>query len=139
MGTRSLTFVTTSDGEKLVNMYRQFDGYPSGHGAALFEFMKDMKIINGISGEKAGEAANGAGCLSAQMIAHFKDGIGGIYIYPVEAADVGQDYTYHVIVTNKAFGSDAEPGIAVKVDSYSGTLFEGNVKDFGEFCAKEEA
>ena len=32
MGTRSLTFVYDEYGEKIINMYRQYDGYPSGHG-----------------------------------------------------------------------------------------------------------
>ena len=41
MGTRSLTFVY--EGEKpIVNMYRQFDGYPSGHGAELAEFLNSF-------------------------------------------------------------------------------------------------
>ena len=34
MGTRSLTFVYEGD-KPFVNMYRQFDGYPSGHGQEL--------------------------------------------------------------------------------------------------------
>ena len=35
MGTRSLTFVYEKYGQiqkPVVNMYRQFDGYPTGHG-----------------------------------------------------------------------------------------------------------
>lgn len=137
MGTRSLTIVSTVDGTKFLNMYRQFDGYPSGHGAELFEFLDGMQIINGISDQRAGEAANGAGCLAAQMVGHFKKQIGGVYIYPVDAIDCGQDYTYHVTVTEKSWGSEATPGIAIKVESYSATPFEGNVEDFGKFCKQD--
>jgi hypothetical protein len=139
MGTRSLTIVATADGKKFVNMYRQFDGYPSGHGAALHQFLSGMEIINGISDQKAGEAANGAGCLAAQMIAHFKTQIGGIYIYPIDASDVGQDFIYHVTVTEKNWGSEATPGIAIKVDSYGETPFDGSVEDFGKFCENADA
>ena len=38
MGTRSLTFVYDEQ-EAIINMYRQYDGYPTGHGAELAEFL----------------------------------------------------------------------------------------------------
>ena len=44
MGTRSLTFVY--DGEQpIINMYRQFDGYPSGHGQELAEFLNSFDAM----------------------------------------------------------------------------------------------
>lgn len=132
MGTRSITRVNTTNGDKYLNMYRQFDGYPTGHGSELFKFLNGMKIINGISDQKAGKAANGAGCLAAQMIAAFKEEIGGIYIKPVEWTDCWQDYEY--IVTVKEV--DSLPGnINVKVVGYKKEiLFDGTVEDFGKFC-----
>ncbi|MGN6661600.1 MAG: hypothetical protein ACTHKN_21655 [Achromobacter mucicolens] len=138
MGTRSITIVSTSTGKQLVNMYRQFDGYPSGHGLELFKFLNGMQIINGISGQRAGEAANGAGCLSAQMVARFKDGIGGVYLYPVDARDCGQDYEYHVTVTEKDWSSEAPGSVAVKAIGHGETLFDGNVEDFGKFCVRDD-
>lgn len=94
MGTRSLTFVY-DDGEAVMNMYRQFDGYPSGHGAELADFLLSGKLVNGYSDSNAAEF-NGMGCLAAQMIANFKKSVGGFYIHPVTATDCGQDYEYHV-------------------------------------------
>ena len=50
MGTRSLTFVYEKYGNKqlpIINMYRQMDGYPSGHGAELAEFLNGFNIVNG--------------------------------------------------------------------------------------------
>ena len=44
MGTRSLTFVYDEDGKKLINMYRQYDGYPSGRG------MKKPRLAGHIAG-----------------------------------------------------------------------------------------
>lgn len=50
MGTRSLTFVYDEDDKTpIVNMYRQFDGYPSGHGADLADFLLPLRLVNGFS------------------------------------------------------------------------------------------
>ena len=89
MGTRSLTRViprqeglSFNEGhEKIelafVNMYRHLDGYPEGHGLDLAEFLKDIKIVNGIPlNKELGNQANGSGCLAAQMVKYFKEDIG---------------------------------------------------------------
>ena len=55
MGTRSLTFVYEKYGQiqkPVVNMYRQFDGYPKGHGAELAEFLNGGRLVNGLSATK---------------------------------------------------------------------------------------
>ena len=44
MGTRSLTFVY-EDKTPILNMYRQFDGYPSGHGQELADFLLSGKMV----------------------------------------------------------------------------------------------
>ena len=44
MGTRSLTFVY-EDNKPIVNMYRQFDGYPEGHGQELADFLLSGAVI----------------------------------------------------------------------------------------------
>ena len=48
MSTRSLTFVKDDTNRVVMNMYRQCDGYPSGLGAELYEFLKDIKMVNGL-------------------------------------------------------------------------------------------
>ena len=48
MGTRSLTFVY-EENKPIINMYRQFDGYPEGHGAELAEFLLSGEMVNGFS------------------------------------------------------------------------------------------
>lgn len=101
MGTRSLTYVyDADDNSALCCMYRQYDGYPGGHGVELGEFLKPITVVNGYGGGmKAGAHANGAGCLAAQLVSHFKEDIGGIYLYPPkESVDAGQEYTYKVFV-----------------------------------------
>ena len=34
---------------EIVVMYRQYDGYPSGHGIELAEFLAKGRLVNGIS------------------------------------------------------------------------------------------
>jgi len=130
MGTRSLTRVI-ADGKHIMNMYRQFDGYPSGHGAELAALIKGKAIVNGYS-HKGQQAFNGAGCLAASVVAEFKDGIGGIYLYPVESTNCGQDYEYHLIVDSE------RQTLRVKVDGCRGTEFDGTPEEFAEWCVKEE-
>lgn len=46
MGTRSITkFI--EEGKEICGLYRQFDGYPEGHGKELAEFLQNMPIVNG--------------------------------------------------------------------------------------------
>jgi hypothetical protein len=78
MGTRSMTIVM-DENQELCRIYRQMDGYPSGHGLDLAKLCT-VKMVNGLSGDKA--VANGMGCLAAQIIAGLKDGPGGIYLEP---------------------------------------------------------
>lgn len=137
MGTRSLTRVNTSAGKRIINLYRQFDGYPSGHGKELFDFLSDFEIVNGISGKEGPKAANGAGCLAAQLVTNFKTGIGGFYLYPVDSTDCGQDYEYVVTVTELEWDSDATASVAVEVIGCGGREFSGTVEEFGAFCQKE--
>jgi hypothetical protein len=123
MGTRSLTFIYEDSfpGEstpKLVNMYRQYDGYPTGHGAELAEFL--LKTEH-----------NGMSCLAASMIAHFKQSIGGFYIYPTNSTDCGQEYEYHI----------SENQAEIYETSYDGSskkeIFNGSWTEFKEYCSAE--
>ena len=112
MGTRSLTYIEESHQtavadeennnevhetkQNILCMYRQYDGYLSGHGAELAEFLQDFTVVNGYNSNTPKRAANGMGCLAAQLIAHFKDGIGNIYIHEPNESDCGEEYTYTV-------------------------------------------
>jgi hypothetical protein len=135
MGTRSLTFVKDDTNHVVLNMYRQCDGYPSGIGTELYEFLKDIKMVDGIITKDNGKVANGAGCLAAQIVAHFKDGPGGVYLHNPSTKDCGQDYEYHITADTS--------GITVKVmeASWTGhrakTLYQGDLEGFGAFCKKE--
>ena len=122
MGTRSLTFVYEGD-EPLINMYRQFDGYPTGHGAELAEFLDGFKIVNGY-GEVKPKIANGMSCLAGQMISNFKKTVGGFYIHAITDTDCCQDYEYHVY----------EDKVVVK--NPTEVIFEGTWNRFKAFCSE---
>lgn len=121
MGTRSLTFVYDGD-RPIMNMYRQFDGYPSGHGQELAEFLLSGKMTNGIPVGVKEHFFNGMGCLAAQLVANFKKDAGGFYLYPLDATDCWQEYEYHVY----------EDKVVVK--NPDEVIFDGTWEQFQSFC-----
>lgn len=143
MGTRSLTFVY--DGETpIINLYRQYDGYPTGHGAELAGFLSQFEMVNGIPVGKVFEKkyANGMGCLAAQLVSNFKVEAGGFYLYPTSAVDCGQDYEYHVYKD--------QDGLRVRItdrgcnmfgftmSDTNNAIFDGALAEFVEFCTEKE-
>ena len=124
MGTRSLTIIKNEDSEEIVVMYKQYDGYPDGHGKELTDFLSNKLIVNGFSSDDV-LAFNGMACLAASVVAHFKDGIGDIYLYPAKTRDCGEEYTY--FVTGK-IGEEANIEV---IDTYEGnSLFNGKASDY---------
>ena len=49
MGTRSLTKIYNEENKILITMYRQMDGYPSGHGVELTDFLDGFQVVNGLN------------------------------------------------------------------------------------------
>ena len=141
MGTRSIVRViqkwndevtNKTKSQTLVCMYRQMDGYPSGMGADLAEFLNEVDT-----------KYNGAQCLAAQMVAHFKDGIGGIYLYPTNVKDVWQNYEYEIIEdeNNNLQFKVIEVGYMNAKGKYckgKRTLYLGTVKGFTNWLAVHE-
>ena len=137
MGTRSLTEVQDDwGGGTLFTLYRQFDGYLSGMGKDLKKWLHGKQIINGIGSETTPTHANGMGCLGAQLIAHFKTGIGEFYMKPPGARDLGEEFVYTIYLIadrsrRRGFGS-----LGIKVETVYGpqeglrVLYDGPVEDF---------
>lgn len=141
MGTRSLT-VFVDDHEELAVMYRQYDGYPSGHGDELASFLSRITPCNGIplipkdSDSSSPLYANGMDCLAAQVIAHFKDGPGNIYLMRAGTRDCGEEYVYTVFIKDKTIhmtvqaGCTAFFGLPGTKQENMPVLYDGPVKDF---------
>jgi len=113
MGTRStVKFYSEFDSEEpVLSVYQQFDGYISGAGHDLANFLKNKTVINGISNQTMqGGFANGMGCLAAQFVVEKKTKIGGFYL---TTSNDSQDYNYEVrLIDNK---------LIIKVDEFEGT------------------
>lgn len=114
MGTRStIKFYSEFDNETpIVNIYQQFDGYYTGVGMELAEWLATKIVINGYnSNQTIGKGfANGMGCLAAQFIAMYKTDIGRLYI---DSTYHNQEYDYHVKLI--------EGKLQIEVDNFKGT------------------
>lgn len=145
MGTRSLTVVKeTLKAKDTIVLYRQFDGYPTGHGAELKAFLEPLKLVNGLGRENK-HVANGMACLAAQLVTHFKGGqsgeyrlglAGGFYLYPSGTRDAGEEFIYtlyevkgtiHVMLQGGAVTYFGLPGTK---QSHMPVLYQGPIADF---------
>jgi hypothetical protein len=83
----------------LVLIYRQYDGYPTGHPMETAEWLSTGTVVNGLGMAEERLVFNGAGCLAAQLIAKFKDGPGGTYIHSLSSrGESWEDYLYDIII-----------------------------------------
>lgn len=131
MGTRSITRVIEDDGV-LVTMYRQMDGYPSGMGKDLFEFLDDMVMVDGYNQDDTRKRANGGGCLAAQLVAHFKKGCGNYYLSSYNNQE--EEYNYDI---STSF-SNSNIKVTVWGDTrFADPMFKGTVPAFGKWLKKE--
>ena len=131
MGTRSNTIIYdesygNGSAVQILNLYRQHDGNIEGHGAELLAFLGPMTIVNGITTGMS-NIANGAGCLAAQLVSHFKKKIGDFYIMAPLGEENENDYTYKIYV------SGGPVYISLEVWEYDNLIFSGNVREFKEF------
>ena len=93
MGTRSTTRFYNHEGKLLLAIYKQYDGYTSGWGQDLINFIKSGKFGNGIGMNSPEIFFNGYSDFVLQVITHFKIGCGGIY---ATTEDDRQEYNYIV-------------------------------------------
>jgi hypothetical protein len=106
MATRALiNFVDREDGvsfsehpgvDKIhIQIYNHYDGYPSGLGVTLADYLQDFKVVNGLGAYGQEKVANGIGCLAAQTVKYLKDEPGQIYLYKPGKRD-WEDYEYFI-------------------------------------------
>ena len=105
MATRALiNFVDREDGvsfsehpgvDKIhIQIYNHYDGYPSGLGVTLADYLQDFTVVNGLSTGQE-KVANGIGCLAAQTVRYLKDEPGQIYLHKPGKRD-WEDYEYFI-------------------------------------------
>lgn len=106
MGTRHLTIFRdldpeTQKAEDVAVLYGQYDGHPDSHGCRLAEFLLGFRSVETMDDgkpESLGIVANGIEDLALQTCCHFKRAPGGFYLKPCNTRDVGEDYTYTVMI-----------------------------------------
>lgn len=142
MGTRSsYRFIETfrnDEGKVIENkialVYFQYDGYPNGHPLDTAEWLASGKVVNGIGYDDKGLIFNGAGCLTAQFIAKYKDGPGGVYLEPLSSrGNCWEDYLYDIIIDNN---TKSIIMIAYRNLKKKKKLFEGTPAEFIEYFDK---
>tara|TARA_R100000231_G_scaffold2166_4_gene3795 strand:- start:513 stop:935 length:423 start_codon:yes stop_codon:yes gene_type:complete len=77
-----------------IQIYNHYDGYPSGLGVTLADYLQDFVVVNGLSTGQ-GRVANGVGCLAAQTVQYLKEGPGNIYLHKPSEKD-WEDYEYFI-------------------------------------------
>lgn len=128
MGTRSVTHIhegkDIDKGQTIVcSFYRQFDGYPDGHGKDLAVWLSGKRLVNGIGSDfKDGVDFNRAGTMAVGLMAHIQS-LSGAEVVPTGSAGYGEDYTYHIRY-------DGE--FMIDVDGYGDTEYSGSVDGFIE-------
>lgn len=132
MGTRAIVnvydVVDNFNEGKIVSIYSQWDGYPSGIGRELSVFLNNIHLVNGFTRQETRRIANGMGCLAAQIVSHFKKEVGSFYLVSCNENEHGQDYTYDVYQDK------------VRVTNYSGeVIFLGSWEDFSDFCIDDDS
>ena len=133
MGTRSLTVINDEwKNEEICVLYRQYDGYPEGHGKDLLDFLKGINVVNGINSDSDGKKiSNGMDCLAAQIVAYFKTGPGYFYLNAAGSRDMCEEFIYTIYIYNKN-------ELFIKVeDTYDEghVLFDGNLKEYEEWLS----
>ena len=131
MATRSLVrFAKREDGVSFsehpkkieVQVYKHYDGYPSGHPVRLANWLTNKKIVNGLGVDTYG-VANGLGCLAAQYIAAFKEQPGDLY---VESPDTERDWIDYITYVWGIEGKDIWMSI---FDVEDGCIFVGKPQE----------
>lgn len=108
MGTRSITVVKDTDNNKIIEMYKQYDGYPEGLGAELLGFINSGNMTNGIPVGDKRKLFNGIECFTAQLVEHFKDGAGCIYLHAPTTDYVNKKKYFHMYDAEYYYEIDSE-------------------------------
>jgi len=103
MGTRSITHIHEMDelcrDRVVCSFYRAYDGYPTGHGDDLAEWLKDKKLVNGVSSSfKKGIYHNRSGQMAVELMHHLKKET-SIEVIPTGTGS--EEFEYRVYFSDK--------------------------------------
>jgi hypothetical protein len=121
MGTRSVTHIyemSELGGKMVCSFFRHYDGYPSGHGKNLIQWLRGKILTNGIWGTSDKTISfNRAGTMAVKLMNHIQDK-SGAEVIPTGTNTSDSEFTYHVGFTNGQFyvGCQSYDGVAVVWD-----------------------
>jgi hypothetical protein len=122
----SCIIVIREDEIPIVAIQAHAEGYPSGRGLELANFLTAAKLVL----KADGTTYNGAGCLAASLVKLLKQGVGGIYLTSPSHAQVGDcNYLYFVDIDELKITN-------VNVYEKDRLVFNGSPKLFKSFCKK---
>jgi formylmethanofuran dehydrogenase subunit B len=124
MGTRSVTHIHEMPGlgGKIVcTFYRGMDGYPTGHGQELADWLKGKRLVNGIGANfEKGIDHNRAGQMAIELMHSLKQDT-SIEVTPTGQGNKYTDFNYTV-----AYDS----GFKISVESYGTTYGPVSAEEF---------
>jgi hypothetical protein len=116
----------------VVSIYRHCDGYPSGHGQDLYNFLKDGKLLN-CSTE--GKTWNGMGNLAAKLVAQLvNEGVGLVVL----GSNYDADYEYTVSGSSSCGYGEHPLTVTVREQDEKKLMLKGSVSEFGEWLRDQE-
>jgi hypothetical protein len=112
-----------------MTLYRRWGGYPECHGQELCDFLTGFQITASRV-DQSGKWANGAGCLAAQIVAHFKEGCGDFYLLPL--TEFGEyEWAYHIEIPFTWSGPAGN--LHLVATNYGEEKFSGTLAEFSEY------
>ena len=153
MSTPFLLRVYDENNRVLLNLYSKWDGYIETVGKFLAHRLQTMEIVDGIKiplqqrmygGDEVVHLkyyANGMGCLSGQLVADMKHGLGGIYI---EHVDFNEDndvcYIYEIRRSDVCGSYGVLPHITCRSAGtiFGGILYSGTPDRYFDFITSGE-
>ena len=135
MGTRSITHIHEMDSlgrDTIVcTFYRHLDGYPSGHGDELADWLKGKRLVNGIGRDFVeGRDHNRAGQMAVELMHHLKKNT-SIEVMPDGTGS--EEYIYDVYFSNefeiKCTEVYSENELISSADNFSGKNIEAAWRD----------
>ena len=150
MGTRSLTVIKDDQDKEILTLYRQFDGYPTGHGAELKKFLSKSEITNGFGVRDNKRVFNGLDDLAVRLITFLKndqarqerrakggtpkprwgeDTIGNLYLCLPGTRGAGEEWLYTITLIDNKINLGVEHLYGSKV-CYSGSVEKFSPAEF---------
>ena len=136
MGTRSIIRVVDENSGTLVTLYNQYDGYPSGVGAMIYDILGSLEMVNRVHlVADWNNLMNGLGDTARILISQMPS----CRIVPSDGTNFHQEYEYILYCGPKVFDNSMDYLKLTIIETYSlRVMFDGFLSEFPEFLVKIE-